>query len=261
MDQAFSTISIEREREGVVVVLNRREKRNAFNPPMIKELTDCFSAVSRLPARYVLLKGADAFFSSGADVEWMKASINYTREENLKDAENLARMFEVALSIPKPLLCLVEGGAYGGALGLLAVSDVVLAHEEAKFCFGETKLGLVPGVVSAFIVPKIGISNARRLMITAFPFDAYEAARIGLVHHVGNGQTLRQMKEKIIAHLMACSPVAIAQTKKLLIEKFQNIPKDVRQACIQAIADIRMTEEAQQGLAAFLEKRKPPWKG
>ncbi len=257
----FQTIKAEAEGRGVKVTLNRPEARNALNRVMISELTSAFEEIHRSEARYLFLQGEGDFFCAGADIQWMRESKNYTYEENYQDAEILVGLFEVILRCPLPVIAVVQGGAFGGALGLIAASDIAIAEGSAKFSFSEVKLGLIPAVVSAFTIPKIGISAARRLFLTSALFSAEEAKAVGLIHQVVSSTgALKEAAAKVADEILAGGPRAIRETKRLLLDEYAPLSERRVKNCVDAIAASRVGEEAQEGLSAFLEKRPPRWK-
>ena len=221
--------------------------RNAFDAALIAELSEAFVDVGR--ARAVVLAGDGPSFSAGADVEWMRAAIDLDHEANLRDANALRHMLEAINRCPAPVVCRVQGHAFGGGCGLVAVSDIVVADEEAVFAFSEVKLGIIPAVISPFALAKIGESAARRYFVTGERFDAETALRIGLIHEVT--PALDKAVERVVAELLTAGPRAARAAKRLVLER----PDGADTA--RRIADQRASPEGQEGLRAFLERRRP----
>jgi methylglutaconyl-CoA hydratase len=232
------------------ITLARPEVRNAFDAALIAELSEAFVDVGR--ARVVVLGGDGQSFSAGADVEWMRASVELDYEANVRDANALRQMLEAIDRCPAPVVCRVQGHALGGGCGLVACSDVVVADEEAEFAFSEVKLGIIPAVISPFALAKIGESAARRYFVTGERFDAETARRIGLVHEVT--PDLERATERIVAELLTAGPRAARAAKRLVLEHPDG-PETARR-----IAEQRTSPEGQEGLRAFLERRAPSWR-
>jgi methylglutaconyl-CoA hydratase len=246
-------------REGVLTVtLNRPDVRNAFNEVMIEELSHLFASLPH-DARIVVLTGAGPTFCAGADVQWMKKSKDYTEEQNAADARAMAHMYETIDECPRPLVGRVQGAALGGGSGLVACCDVVVAAEGTTFGFTEVRLGIVPANISTFVLPKIGARSARRYFLTGERFDAAEARRIGLVHEVVPAAGLDARVEAIVGELLKCGPAAVA-TAKEIVREVSRLPRDQAiDYTVRTIARARVSPEGQEGLSAFLEKRKPRW--
>ncbi|MFL5921862.1 MAG: enoyl-CoA hydratase-related protein [Gaiellaceae bacterium] len=246
----MGALRIEQEADLLHVVLARPERRNAFDAGLIAELTEAFAAVPD-DVRAVLLYGEGKSFSAGADVDWMRSSIELSYEENVADARRLRKMLETIDWCPAPVVTRVHGHALGGGCGLVACSDVVVAAPDTVFAFSEVKLGIIPAVISPFALAKIGPSAARRYFVTGEPFDAATALRIGLVHEVA--QELDAAIARIVEHLRSAGPEAARHAKKLVLERPDSLGTERR------IAQRRTSEEGQEGLRAFLEKRRPGW--
>jgi methylglutaconyl-CoA hydratase len=244
------------------VVLARPEARNAFDAAMVRELHDAVAAASaRDDIRVIVLAGRGSVFCAGADVEWMKTAAGFAREENLADARRLFELFETIDRSPKAVLASVQGAALGGGAGLAAVADVVVAEEGARFGFTEVRLGLVPAVISPYVVRKIGVSAARELFLTGERFTAARAAAIGLVHRVVNMDELDAAVDARVRELLQAAPGAVAAAKGLLRSVAGRPVESVRELVCKRIAERRASDEGQEGLKAFLEKRKPDWDG
>src|SRR5438552_1161066 len=240
------------------VTLNRPEIRNAFDDVVIAELTDVFR---NMQARAVVLSGAGKAFCAGGDLQWMKRSIDYSEEENIADAEKLAAMFRAIDECPCPVICKVHGAAFGGGVGLVCVSDIVLAAEGTKFCFSEVKLGLAPSVISQFALRKIGASAARRYFLTAEIIEAPEAKRIGLAHEALPFDQLDEKTDEILAAIALAGPNAVVEAKRLIRKVGKWSEEDALRVCAETIAGLRVSPEGQEGVRAFLEKRPPAWTG
>jgi methylglutaconyl-CoA hydratase len=244
--------SVRREREGdfLRITLSRPDRRNAFDAPLIGELTDAFADVGE--ARAVLLAGEGPTFCAGADVEWMRSSVELSYQGNLADAGRMRRMYESIDTCPAPVVARVQGHALGGALGLLACSDVVVCSEDAVFAFSEVKLGIIPAVISPIVLTRIGPAAARRYFVTGERFDAATALRIGLVHEVA--RDLDDAVERVLSELLSAGPEAARAAKRLVLDA----PLDGEETA-RRIAQRRTSAEGQEGLRAFLERRRPRW--
>ncbi len=232
------------------ITLARPERRNAFDAALIAELTEAFGFVG--DARAVVLGGDGPSFSAGADVEWMRSSIELSYEENVTDARRLRRMLEAIDGCPAPVVARVQGHALGGGCGLVAAADIAVAAEDALFAFSEVKLGIIPAVISPFALGKIGPSAARRYFLTGEQFDATIALRIGLVNEVADD--LDAAVDRIVAELLSAGPEAVRAAKRLVLERPDGLGTERR------IAERRTSEEGQEGLRAFTEKREPAWR-
>jgi enoyl-CoA hydratase/carnithine racemase len=239
------------ERDGAIlrVTLAKPERRNAFDAELIRELHEAFAAVG--DARVVVLAGEGPTFCAGADVEWQRSSIDLTYEENVDDALRLYRMCESVDRCRAPVVARVQGYALGGGSGLVACSDVAIAAPDATFGFTEVKLGIIPAVISPFVLPKIS-AHARRYFLTGERFDAQTALRIGLVHEVA--EDLDEAVERVVAELLTSGSRAVREAKELIRDR----PEGIETARIAA--RLRSGDEGQEGLRAFLEKRVPRWR-
>jgi methylglutaconyl-CoA hydratase len=250
------------EGDVATVTLNRPERHNAFDDGMIDELTAAFSSLSGRPeVRVVQLAAAGESFSAGADLDWMRRVASYSEEQNRADAERLARLLHLIGTMPKPTLALVQGAAYGGGVGLIAACDIVLAAEGARFGLTEVRLGLVPAVISPYVIGAVGPRWARRLFLTAERFDAALAERIGLVHEVVPAARLATRGAEIAAMLKEGAPRAQAESKALVAQVAGDFADEFLIGHTSAlIARMRAAPEGREGIAAFLEKRKPNWR-
>jgi methylglutaconyl-CoA hydratase len=243
----------------VRVTLNRPEVRNAFNEELIAELTAWAESVTTTGPRVAVLSGAGKMFCAGADLTWMSKMVAYTRDENVRDARAMARMFEALDRLPIPLVGRIHGAALGGGAGLAAVCDIVVAAEDAAFAFTEVKLGILPAVISPYVLAKIGRSAARELFLTGARFSAARAREIGLVHAVCDEQDLDRLVAKYANDLMTSAPEAVAAAKQLIAEVATRTASSATEYAIDAIAERRVSPEGQEGMTAFLGKRPPSW--
>jgi methylglutaconyl-CoA hydratase len=242
------------------VTLNRPDVRNALDDQLIAEFTNwAISVPADGSIRVVVLKGAGPAFCAGADLAWMTRVAAYTRDENLEDARRAARLFHVLDQLPVPLIGRVHGAALGGGAGLAAVCDVVVATDDAVFGFTETTLGIVPAMIAPYVTRKIGLSAARALCLSGVRFPASRAREIGLVHDVVPESQLNAAIESHVQQFAKTAPSAVAVTKRLLSEVAGRRPGDVAALTIDAIATQRVSPEGQEGMRAFLEKRRPSW--
>jgi methylglutaconyl-CoA hydratase len=244
-----AALRIERDDDVLRVTLTRPETRNAIDAALIAGLSEAFVDVGT--ARAVVLAGDGPSFCAGADVEWMRSSVDLTHDENVADANALRRMLEAIDACPAPVVVAVQGHAFGGGAGLVACSDVAIADERALFAFSEVKLGIVPAVISPFAIRKIGESAARRYFVTGERFDAATALRIGLVHAATTD--LEGALDRVLSELRTAGPRAARHAKRLVLER----PDASETARI--IAERRASDEGQEGLRAFLERRSPSW--
>jgi methylglutaconyl-CoA hydratase len=240
------------------VTLVRPEVRNAFNAEVIEQLHEAFSRITAADdVRAVVLAGGGKVFCGGADINWMRASLDLTYDANLGDAERMSDMFRAIDNCPKPVVGRVHGAALGGGAGLAAVCDIVVAANDAVFGFTEVKLGIIPAVISPFVLAKIGASHARALFVTGERFDAARAKAIGLVHEVVAPDELDAAVDRRIAELRSAGPGAIAAAKLVVRRVLDNSYDASRAITTQAIAKQRVSPEGQEGLRAFLERRPP----
>ena len=244
------------------VWLARPEVHNAFGAELITELTGAFHGLAAAPGvRAVVLAGEGPSFSAGADVNWMKRSLAYTVEENLADARRLEGLFASIADCPRPVIARVHGAALGGGAGLVAACDFAVAAEGVKLGFTEVRLGILPAVISPFVLAKIGPGAARPLFLTGERFDAARALRVGLVQDVVPADGLDAAVERVVQNLLAAGPVAVARAKQLLAKVPFLAREEAREFTTRLIAEVRVTPEAQEGLRAFLEKRPAAWPG
>jgi methylglutaconyl-CoA hydratase len=256
----YAHLAVRREGAVEYLTLNRPDVRNAFNDRMITELTTwAAGAAADRALRAVVLSGAGKTFCAGADVTWMAKTIQYTEEQNLQDAVSMSRMFAALDGLPVPLVGRVQGAALGGGAGLAAVCDMVVADEQAVFGFTEVKLGILPAVISPYALAKIGRSAARELFLTGARFSAQRACEIGLVHTVVPERELDTAVAKYVAEILTGGPEAIAATKALIAQIASMPNTEAAPLTARTIAIRRTSPEGQEGLTAFLAKRKPSW--
>jgi methylglutaconyl-CoA hydratase len=244
-------LQINRAGEVLHVTLARPERRNAFDAELIADLTAAFSDVG--DARAVVLAGEGETFSAGADIEWQRSAIDLSFEENVEDALRLYRMLDAIDSCPAPVVARVQGYCLGGGCGLVSCADVVIAGQDAVFGFSEVKLGIVAAVISPFALARIGPGAARRYFLTGERFGAEVALRIGLVHEIA--ADLDEAVERVVAELLSSGPDAVREAKRLIYSG----PRDGT-ALAELAARMRTSEEGQDGLRAFLERRPPSWR-
>lgn len=242
------------------IALNRPEKRNAFHPAMIKDITQAFKAAAKdRSVRAVLLTAEGASFCAGGDLEWMKSMAEYTLKDNVKDADALFEMYWTIRSCPVPVIGRVFGHAFGGGAGLLAVCDIVAAETRTQISFSEVKWGLVPAVISPFVTERAGVAKVREWFITARVFGADEALLGGLINFSGALDDVDAFVEARLNEILAAAPEAVRETKKLH-QSYSTIRwATVRKSVTKLIAKRRVSAEGQTGLKAFLEKRSPDW--
>ena len=253
---------VEKRDQVAYVTLNRPQIRNAFDEALIAELG---SALAKLDAdaavRAVVLGGAGTAFCAGADLNWMKRMAGYGYEQNLADARALAAMLKTLDRMAKPTIARVHGPAFAGGVGLVAACDIAIGTPDAKFCLSEAKLGLSPATISPYVIRSMGEKAARRYFLTAEVFDANEAARIGLLSSVSASEKLDGHIGEILKHLTAGGPQALAKIKDLIRRVSSGTVDDAMiDDTAQRIAEIRVSPEGKEGIASFLEKRKPAWK-
>ncbi len=257
----MKTVITKKEGSLLRVTLNRPEVHNAFNVEMIQELTQVFRQTAEdSSVQTLLLSGEGKSFCAGGDLNWMKSMAKFTHAENLADADQLFEMFWAARSCPVTIIGRLNGSVMGGGLGLTAVCDITAAHKDTKFCFSEAKLGLVPSVISGFVLEKATPHVARELMLTAEIFDVEKCFKLGLLHFAGETEEVDDFIQSKIDFLANNGPEALRATKKLTQFVSDHGWKEIRGECTRVIADRRVSAEGQEGLTAFLERRKPKWR-
>ena len=246
------------ERSVVRLTLDRPETKNAFDAALVAELTAAAKGID--PAvRVAVLQGEGDVFCAGADIEWMRSMTDYSFDENVADSRRLSAMFAALYALPMPLVVKVQGAALGGGAGLVAVADIAVASTEATFGFTETRLGILPAVVSPYVVRKIGPAHATALFVTGLRFDALRALEIGLVEAVDEPPELDRRVETVIAAILSGGPLAVNAAKRLVREVESRAPSELTDLTVDRIAKIRTSDEGQEGMRAFLERREPRW--
>ena len=260
MTESSVQVSID-ERGVATVLLNRPERHNAFDENMIAELTASFdSLAANEKVKLMVLRSNGRNFSAGADLDWMKRMANYSHEENLRDANLLAQMLHKLNYLPFPTIARVQGAAMGGGAGLVCCCDIAIASDSASFAFSEAKLGLIPATISPYVIQSIGAQAARRYFLTAERFDANTALRLGMVSECMDENQIDEEINKLAQAILANSTDAVKAAKQLVFDiENQEVNPALIEMTSERIAEIRASEEGKEGLAAFLEKRKPAW--
>jgi methylglutaconyl-CoA hydratase len=261
MNTHYQTLTLTRDGYVATVTLNRPDVRNAFNEDTIAEITRVFQQVALMDdVRAVVLAANGPAFCAGADLNWMKKMAGYSHDENRADALKLAEMLRTIYQCPHPVIASVQGDCYAGGMGLVAACDIVIVSETANFCLSEVKLGLIPATISPYVIKAMGEQAARRYFVTAERFNAQEAYRIGLAHEVVAPDAVADVNPAVLKAMTANSPNAVRQAKRLVREV---VGAGVSDALLldtaERIAEIRASDEGREGVASFLEKRKPRW--
>lgn len=253
-------ILVEKVGYTLTVWLNRPEVHNAMNDEMIAELTHAFVGIpDESDIRLVILRGKGKSFCAGADLNYMKGIAGFGFEENLKDGKRLAKLFKSIYNCPLPTIAVVHGSALGGANGLLSACDIVIAEENTTFAFSEVKLGIIPATISPFVIKRIGEFGAKELMMTGKRFKSKEAEKWHLVNHSVNEDELDTALNKLTNQFVSSAPNAVKLTKNMIGEVLGNNIDETIDYTSKKIAELRVSEEGQEGMASFLEKRKPKW--
>ncbi|CAG2138157.1 Enoyl-CoA-hydratase [Cupriavidus yeoncheonensis] len=258
----FTTLTVNVASHIATVTLNRPDVRNAFNETVIAELTGAFRALGGMDeVRAIVLAGSGPAFCAGADLNWMKKMAGYSEDENRADALTLAQMLHTIWSCPRPVIARIHGDTYAGGVGLVAACDIAVAAEHAHFCLSEARLGLLPATISPYVIRAMGEQASRRYFITAERFDAAEALRLGFVHAVVPAEALDAKVAEIAAALVANSPHAVRESKRLVQDVAGRvIDNDLLADTADRIAKIRASAEGKEGVRSFLEKRSPSWR-
>ncbi len=247
------------------LVLNRPEVRNAFNVNMIAELEQCFQFLAEMPAeslRLVKISGSGSFFCAGGDLNWMRSMAGFSEAENYLDALALARMLASVEACPTPLLAVVSGGAFGGGLGLLCCCDHVIADKDALYSFSEVRLGIAPATILPYVLRRLGMPACQRLLLSGERFGADIAVQSGLVQELASAEDLEACAEQRCRQLLLAGPCAVRETKALLRQLTgPAADEETMELTAGLIARLRASAEGQEGLSAFLEKRRPSWQG
>lgn len=256
----YKTILFEIKGKAVRVLFNRPDVHNAFNATMIAELDDAFTRIKNdKKIRIAVMTGMGKSFCAGADINWMREIIHYSFEQNLEESLHLAELLHKIYTLPKPTLAMVNGTAIGGGTGFISACDIAIASDQARFGLSEVKIGLVPAAISPYVIRKIGESKAREYFLTGKRISAQKACEIGLLNEVVPPDQLEGKVEEIVSLLLTSGPEALASCKKLI----QEVPKmsfeEAKVFTARMIANLRVSREGREGMAAFLEKRKPSW--
>lgn len=259
----MQTVILECNEHTATLTLNNPKAHNAFNDQMIAQLIKALDQVKHNnKLRALILKAEGKHFCAGADLEWMKRMADLDHQENLADAQQLARLMARLNELPIPVITRIQGAAYGGAIGLIACSDIAIAAEDARFCLSEVKLGLAPATIAPYVIEAMGSRRCRHLFISAESFTAQQACDWGLIHKLASPEMLDQTLETVLAKLLQNSPQAMRASKRLIKDLALTSSEQVDQSLAmtsQLIADLRVSDEGQEGLNAFFEKRKPNW--
>ncbi|NVJ60016.1 MAG: enoyl-CoA hydratase/isomerase family protein [Gammaproteobacteria bacterium] len=254
------TIEVTAQGAGIIT-MNRPDVHNAFDDKLIKDLTAALKKLeSHSKTRIVILKATGKSFSAGADLNWMRKMADYSWSENFQDSLALATLMQTLAQLKKPTIGLVQGAAFGGGVGLVACCDIIFASEKAKFCLSEVKLGLIPAVISPYVIKAIGARQATRYFISAEVFDANTAKDLGLVHEVLSVDEFESKSNEYIENVLKNGPDAIQAAKNLIgFVAGHTINEELIRETAQKISDIRASKEGKEGVSAFLEKRDPSW--
>jgi len=257
---AYKRLLIDNRGGVAYVTLNRPEVLNALDELALDEISHAFKTLAKdASVRAAVISGAGKTFCAGADIDWMRRASDYGKAQNVKDATRLIHMCRAVDEAPFAVIARVHGNCFGGALGVVGACDIVVAESNARFRFSEVRLGLIPAVVSTFVLPKIGISQARRLFLTAENFDAATAQAVGLVHAIAPLAELDQAVGKVVDQVLKNGPSAVKQAKSY-IQRLEGMTRAKRIAhSVTELARVRASPEAKEGLSAFLEKREPAW--
>jgi len=256
-----TTLEVEIRNHVGIIWFNRPDIRNALNDVVLKEVSATLKALEKDKAvRAIVLGGRGKAFCAGADLNWMKRAASFTKAQNAKDAGGLATTLWTLYNLKKPTVARIHGPAYAGGMGFAAACDIAVASTEATFCLSETRLGLIPATISPYVVRAMGERAASRYCLTAEPFDAAEAYRIGFVHDIAPPEELDATINAILGHLIVAGPRALDESKKLIqLVGGTKLTPAVRAETAKRIAETRASAEGQEGIASFLEKRKPRW--
>lgn len=256
----FETILLNIEPPISNLILNRPEVHNAFNAVMIRELASALEEIKkRKDIRVLILTGEGQSFCAGADLHWMREIINFSFEDNLRESKELAELIYQLDQMPLPTIARINGPTIGGGNGLHAACDIAIASDQAIFSLSEVKIGLIPAVISPYVIRRIGESQARHYFLTGERIKADKAQEIGLIHQCVPASQLDEAVGKIVKLLLSSGPVAIARSKELIQKVTKMSLDEAKEYTARVIAELRISPEGQEGMAAFLEKRKPRW--
>ncbi|WP_017757271.1 enoyl-CoA hydratase/isomerase family protein [Pseudacidovorax intermedius] len=257
----FTTLELHIDGPVARIWLNRPEMRNAIDDVFIRELGEAFAQAQAADGvRAVVLGGRGPAFCAGANLNWMKRAASFTPEQNLQDAAGLPRMLRTLADSRLPVIARIQGDVYAGGMGLVSVCDVAISADSAHYCLSEVKIGLIPATISPYVIRAMGARAAQRYFLTAERFTAAEAHRVGLVHEVVPADALDAKVDEVLKNILAAAPGAVAESKRLLRDVTgRPIDDELAAETVRRIAALRASEEGQEGLRAFLEKRKPAW--
>ncbi len=261
--QKFETILLTIDEVGVCsLTLNRPEVHNAFNEIMIEEISQALESVDDHPGiRVLTLRGAGKSFCAGADINWMRRMADYSEAQNVEDAGKMSSMMHRLYQFPRPTVAMIHGNVFGGGVGLVACCDIAIASEETIFSLSEVKIGLIPSVISPYVVEAIGVRNARRYFLTGERFNAATAFSLGLIHEWHDSEHFHQSDQKILKELLQSAPSAQTTAKAQLQNVVAKpITPELRDETIRMIANVRASDEGREGTSAFLDKRPPSWR-
>jgi methylglutaconyl-CoA hydratase len=258
----YETLELISEKDVVTVKLNRPNVHNAMSEKLMKELTICFEEISKDDnVKIIILTGNGKSFCAGADLNWMKSMAKYTMGENIRDSKLLLDLYEAIYSCPKPVIGKINGHAFGGGIGLIAVCDITIGIPKKKYAFSEVNLGIIPSVISTYIVRRIGLSNMQRLFITGERFTSEYAKEIGLLDYVVSEEEFDSKIQNTIEQLRSSGSKAIEEIKKL-VNNYEKLDiEKYKEHTVKKISELRVSDEGQEGINAFLEKRKTKWSG
>jgi len=257
----YETIQLHKTNEIATVILNRPEVHNAMNEQLMKELTECFKKLSDdKKTRIIILTGNGKSFCAGADLNWMKSMVSYSKQENIKDSNLLLNLYNEIYDCPKPVIGKINGHAFGGGIGLIAVCDITIGIPDSKYAFSEVNLGIIPSVISTFVATRIKTADMRRLFITGERFNTKYANKIGLIDYVVEPEKLDEKINFYIKQLKSSGPKAITEVKKLIKNCKEMNQEKYKKHTVEKISELRISKEGQDGINAFLNKTTPKWR-
>lgn len=256
----YETLVYSKKGDIVIVSLNRPDVHNAMNETMMKELIQCFEAITKdTTIKVVLLTGTGHSFCAGADLTWMKKMVKYSKEANRKDSNILLKLYETINSCPKPVIGRINGSAFGGGIGLLAVCDITITIPEVQFAFSEVKLGIIPAVISTFVAPRMTTAAMRRFFVTGERFNGTVAHDIGLIDILVPPEKFDSTVDCYVEQVQSSGPLAVKEAKQLIHDYMEMDQKKFMEHTVEKISQLRVSKEGQEGINAFLVKRKPRW--
>lgn len=256
----YKTLVCSKKGDTVIVSLNRPEVHNAMDEVLMDELTKCFKDLGKdASVKAIILTGTGRSFCAGADLTWMKRMVDFSKEENRKDSKILREMYETIYSCPKPVIGRINGSAFGGGIGLLAVCDITITTYEITFAFSEVKLGIIPAVISSFVASRMTPAAMRRLFITGERFDSTIAHEVGLIDLLVPPEKFDAAVDFCVEQVRSSGPATVKEVKLLVKNLIEMDRKKYKEFTVEKIAELRVSKEGQEGINAFLEKRKPRW--